>query len=92
MKELKVKSGDSLFFKLVFRTLLNIYDDVFSKIQHIDILQSPNCAFQKQPSTGVIRRRCSDNMQQIYRITHMPKSYFKKVAKQLYRNHTLYIS
>ena len=41
MKELKVKSGDSLFFKLVFRTLLNIYDDVFSKIQHHRVLTVP---------------------------------------------------
>ena len=41
--------------------------------------------FQKQPSseTGVLKKRCSDNTQQIYRRTPMPKCDFKKVAKQL---------
>ena len=43
---------------------------------------------QKQPSTGVLIKRCSENMQQIYRRTPMPKCDFNKVAKQLYRNHT----
>ena len=28
---------------------------------------------QKQPSRGVLRKRCSENMQQIYRRTPMPK-------------------
>ena len=37
--------------------------------------------FQKQPSRGVLRKRCSGNMQQIYRGT-------PKVAKQLYWNRT----
>ena len=35
---------------------------------------------QKQPSRGVLRKRCSENMQQIYRITPMPKCDFNKVA------------
>ena len=38
--------------------------------------------FQKQPSTGVIKRR-SENMQQIYRRTAMPKCDFSKVAFNL---------
>ena len=29
--------------------------------------------FQKQPSRGVLRKICSENMQQIYRKTRMPK-------------------
>ena len=29
--------------------------------------------FQKQPSRGVLRKRCSENMQQIYRRTPVPK-------------------
>ena len=41
---------------------------------------------QKQPSTGVLRKRCSENMQQIYRRTPMPKYDFNKVAKQLKLN------
>ena len=39
---------------------------------------------QKQPSRGVPWKRCSENMQQIYRKTPMPKCDFNKVAKQLY--------
>ena len=44
--------------------------------------------FQKQPSRGVLRKRCSENMQQIYRRTPMPKYDFNKVAKQLYWKRT----
>ena len=39
---------------------------------------------QKQPRRGVPRNRCSENMQQIYRRTPMPKCNFNKVALQLY--------
>ena len=35
---------------------------------------------QKQPPIGVLRKRCSENMQQIYRRTPMPKCDFNKVA------------
>ena len=45
---------------------------------------------QKQsPRGGVLRERCSENIQQIYRRTLMPKSDFNKDAKQLYWNRTL---
>ena len=43
---------------------------------------------QKQPSIAVLGKRCSENMQQIYRRTPMPKCDFNKVALQLYWNHT----
>ena len=43
---------------------------------------------QKQPSRGVLRKRFSENMKQIYRRTPMPKYDFNKVAKQLYLNRT----
>ena len=36
---------------------------------------------QKQPPKGVLRKRCSENMQPIYRRTPMPKCGFNKVAK-----------
>ena len=39
---------------------------------------------QKQPSSGVLRKRYSENMQQSYRRTPMPKCDFSKVALQLY--------
>ena len=37
---------------------------------------------QKQPPRGDPRKRCSENIQQIYRRTPMPKCAFNKVAKQ----------
>ena len=43
---------------------------------------------QKQPSRGAVKKRCFENMQQIYRITPMPKCDFNKVAKQVYWNRT----
>ena len=43
---------------------------------------------QEQPLRGVARKRCSDNMQQMYRRTPLPKCDFNNVAKQLYWNHT----
>ena len=38
---------------------------------------------QKQPSRGVLRKRCSQNMQQIYKRTPMPKCDFNKVALEV---------
>ena len=46
-------------------------------------------SLQKQPSEGVIIKMCSENMQQIYRRTPMPKCDFNKVALELYWNRTL---
>ena len=39
---------------------------------------------QKHPSSGVLKKSCSENMHQIYRRTPMPKCYFNKVAMQLF--------
>ena len=47
---------------------------------HVDVL----FLLQKQPPRGVFRKKYSENMQQIYRRTHMPKCDFNKVALQLY--------
>ena len=57
-----------------------------NNLARLTVKQSNNS--QKQPSTGVLRKRCSENMQQIYRRAPMPKSGFNKVAKRLYWNHT----
>ena len=43
---------------------------------------------QKQPPIGAPRKRCSKNLQQIYRKTPMPRCNFNKVLKQFYWNHT----
>ena len=40
-----------------------------------------NCTEQKQPFRGVLRKRCSENMQHIYRRTQMPRCEFNKFAK-----------
>ena len=42
---------------------------------------------QKQPPRGVPRKRCSENMQEIYRRTPMPKCDFNKVAATLLKSH-----
>ena len=42
---------------------------------------------QKQPPRGVPRKRCSENMQQIYRRTLMPKFDFNKVVATLLKSH-----
>ena len=42
---------------------------------------------QKHPSIGVIVKRCSENMQQIYKITPIPMCDFLKVVLQFYGNH-----
>ena len=44
---------------------------------------------QKQPPRGILKKRCSENVQQIYRRTTMLKCNFNKVAKQFYWNSTL---
>ena len=43
---------------------------------------------QKQPTRGVLGKRCSENMQQIYQRTPMSKCDFNKVDLQLYWNQT----
>ena len=39
--------------------------------------------FQKQPSRSVLKKRCSENIQQVYGRTPMPKCDFNKVALRL---------
>ena len=48
--------------------------------QHSSIILFTKRSIQKQPSRDVFRKRCSENMQQIYRRTPMPKRDFNKVA------------
>ena len=48
---------------------------------------SGNSELQKQPPRGVPRKKCSENIQQIYRKTPMLKCNFNK-ALELYWNHT----
>ena len=52
------------------------------------LIEVSACQHQKQPFIGVLRKRCSENMQQIYKRTRTPKFDFNKAALQLYWNHT----
>ena len=42
------------------------------------------CISQKQPSRGVLKKSCSENIQHIYSKTPMPNCDFSNVALQLY--------
>ena len=48
------------------------------------VIKKKGKQIQKQPSRGVLKKRCSGIMQQIYPRTPMPKGDFNKVASQLY--------
>ena len=50
--------------------------------------ETKNYKTQKQPPRGIPRKRCSEDMQQIYRRTPMLKCDFNKVASQIYWNRT----
>ena len=65
------------------------YKIVVIFIKEVDIynLKLLKLLLQKQPLKGVLEKRCSENMQQIYRRTPMPKCNFNKVAKQLAHRH-----
>ena len=49
----------------------------------VSITPSPLKRLQKHPSWGVLRKNCSENMQQIYRKTSMPKCDFNKISLKL---------
>ena len=39
---------------------------------------------KKQPPRGVLRKKCSENIQQIYRRTPMPKCDFNKLSEHVF--------
>ena len=52
---------------------------------HVNIsLGTLKIHFRNSYPEGVLSKRCSENMHQIYRRTPIPKCDFNKVAKQLY--------
>ena len=51
-------------------------------ILEIDICNGLTIDIQTQPSRDILRERCSENMQQIYRKTPMTKCDFNKVGLQ----------
>ena len=70
--------------KTLLRTLLLLFLKIVESLQCI--LKGKNIT-SEDPFVRVLRKRCSKNMQQIYRRTSMPKCNFNKVTKQLYWNH-----
>ena len=56
----------------------------FSNLDDISRQDRMITYLQKQPPRRVLSKRCSENMQQIYRRTPMPKCDFNKIAKQIY--------
>ena len=69
----------SELFSFEYIRMIIVYN--FYNIKKIRLSSSVN--FQKKPSRGVPIKSCSENMQQIYKRTPMPKCYFNKVVKQL---------
>ena len=57
-----------------------INDFIISFLSPYLCAYTQHALIQKQPSKGVLKKRCSENMQQIYRRTPMPKCDFNKVA------------
>ena len=55
------------------------WDPIFSFIKISIVVKVTN--IQKQPSRGVLRKRCSENTQEIYRRTPMLKCDFNRVVK-----------
>ena len=77
-----------LSFALVKGLFLEFFKVDLKEVK-IHILDSETSfKYQQQPPRGVPRNWCSENMQQIYRRTPMPKCDFNKVALQLYWNYT----
>ena len=72
-------SYTDLFFPLFLLISLHI-----KNLIDIQKIETNSSLIQKQLSRGVLTKRCSENMQQIYRGTPMPKCNFNKVPKQLY--------
>ena len=69
-----------------FKELLIFFPGFVTKKGWQEFLPFQKSTDQKQLSRGVVRKNCSEIMQQIYRRTPMPKSYFNKVAKPLRGN------
>ena len=51
----------------------------------------PNLLVQKQPPRVVLKKRCSESMQQIYRRTLKPKRDFNKIALQFCLKRVMFI-
>ena len=62
--------------------LLHLHQGLHQLMHLMPVMNKIGQTVQKQPFRGVLMKRCSENMQQIYRRTPMAKSNFKKIALQ----------
>ena len=69
------KNQKKINTELLISKRINIFDD-YSEYQYDGSFD----LYQKQPPRSVLKKRCSENMQQIYWRTPMPKCDFNKVA------------
>ena len=56
--------------------------EIFDYLDYV--LSRSNGDIEKQPPKRVLTKKCSENTQQIYRGTPMPKCDFNKITLQLY--------
>ena len=75
---------NSRMFKCMFVGLVTylIASSIFCFVSFCIPVLKLVCFFQGEPSRGVLRKMCPENMQQIYSRTTMPRCGFNKVAKQ----------
>ena len=85
--ELQAKRLKHRCFLVEFTNFLKT--EIYERLLLEPVLSTGVSFLDKQHSRGILRKRCSENMRQIYRRTPMPKCNFNKVALQLYLNPTL---
>ena len=68
-------SAKYLMMELFEKLHLEMFDEVMNKPLPCNVKK-----LQKQHSIGVLRKRCSKNIQHVYRKTSIPKKDFNKVA------------
>ena len=80
-------------FKKMFMIFLNIFSaPLLLELAYSQRIKISECCIQKQSSRVVLRKRCSENMQQINWRTPMPESdlmdFLQSKCKATYWNHT----
>ena len=84
-----MKFKDRYFsYDTIYNFKFEIFKNFINSISFHYFSETISSSRQKQPSRAVLRKRCFENMQQIYRRTPMSSYNFNKVAKQLYWNRT----
>ena len=73
---------------LIFLVAVSGASELQICIPDIENLAIRRIGTKKQLPRGCLRKRCSENMQQIYRRTHLPKNDSNKVVLQLHQNCT----